>query len=78
MTMPLQINGSGSFFARQEKKDRKYLAGTRNSHTFAVYYYTITLMIQLKDITFSYDSKQEVFRDFSLELEKGGIYGLLG
>lgn len=35
-------------------------------------------MIQLKDITFSYDSKQEVFRDFSLELEKGGIYGLLG
>ncbi len=35
-------------------------------------------MIQVKDITFSYDSKQEVFRDFSLELEKGGVYGLLG
>ncbi len=35
-------------------------------------------MIQVKNITFSYDSRQEVFRDFSLELEKGGIYGLLG
>lgn len=40
-----------------------------------IYYYT---MIQLNNLIFGYDPKHEVFRDFSLKIEAGGIYGLLG
>lgn len=35
--------------------------------------------LEVKDLTFSYrKSRQTVFRDFSLTLQPGHIYGLLG
>ncbi|MDL2243765.1 ATP-binding cassette domain-containing protein, partial [Bacteroidales bacterium OttesenSCG-928-J19] len=34
-------------------------------------------MIRIEEITFKY-KKKEVFTDFSLEMESGRIYGLLG
>ena len=48
-------------------------------HTFAVYYFTITLMLEIKDITFSYGRhRPPVLNDFSANIRDGGIYGLLG
>lgn len=38
----------------------------------------LTDMVDLKDIYFSYSSKQPLFEDLSLKLEGGRIYGLLG
>lgn len=35
-------------------------------------------MIHIKDISFSYDNKKSIFNEFSLDLEIGNIYGLLG
>lgn len=48
-------------------------------HTFTVYYFTITLMLEIKDITFSYGRhRPPVLNDFSANIRDGGIYGLLG
>ena len=48
-------------------------------HTFAVYYFTITLMLEIKDITFSYGRhRPPVLNDFSANIRDGDIYGLLG
>lgn len=47
--------------------------------TFAVYYFTITLMLEIKNITFSYGSRRPpVISDFSVNFPAGGVYGLLG
>ena len=35
-------------------------------------------MIDIKDISFGYNKKRQIFHDFSLNFEKGNIYGLLG
>ena len=35
-------------------------------------------MITISNLNFEYSSKQKVYSDFNLELEKGHIYGLLG
>lgn len=35
-------------------------------------------MIEIKNITFGYKRKMPVFSDFSLQLEQGKVYGLLG
>ena len=35
-------------------------------------------MIEIKDVTFAYRSHQPVLDGFSLQFDKGGIYGLLG
>lgn len=49
-------------------------------HTFAVYYYTNTLnMLKICNLTFAYRRKSRpVLDDFSLEIGRGGVYGLLG
>ena len=37
------------------------------------------MMIEVKNLSFSYGKrKQKVFNDFSLTLDKGSVYGLLG
>ena len=37
------------------------------------------MMIEIKNLSFSYGKKkQSVFNDFSLTLDKGSVYGLLG
>lgn len=37
------------------------------------------MMIEVKNLSFSYGKrKQKVFDDFSLALDKGSVYGLLG
>lgn len=37
------------------------------------------MMIEVKNLSFSYGTrKQKVFDDFSLALDKGSVYGLLG
>lgn len=37
------------------------------------------MMIEVKNMSFSYGKrKQKVFDDFSLALDKGSVYGLLG
>lgn len=47
--------------------------------TFAVYYFTITLMLEIKNITFSYGRRRPpVVSDFSVSFPAGGVYGLLG
>lgn len=51
--------------------------------TFAVYYYTNTLihvtMLTVNHLSFSYSRrKPPVLADFSLSVPKGGVYGLLG
>ena len=35
-------------------------------------------MMEIKNVSFGYKGKQTVFKDFSLSLEEGGVYGLLG
>lgn len=35
-------------------------------------------MLTLKDVTFSYSSKRELIRDFSMQVQPGNVYGLLG
>lgn len=35
-------------------------------------------MIDLKNLSFDYDRRHEVFRDLSLTFQQGHIYGLLG
>ena len=36
------------------------------------------MMMEIKNVSFGYRGKQTVFKDFSLSLEEGGVYGLLG
>lgn len=44
-----------------------------------MYYFTITLMLEIKNITFSYGRRRPpVLNDFSVNISDGGIYGLLG
>ena len=35
-------------------------------------------MMEIKNVSFGYNRKQTVFKDFSLSLEEGNVYGLLG
>lgn len=35
-------------------------------------------MVELKEISFSYNSEEKIFNDFSLKLNEGRFYGLLG
>ena len=35
-------------------------------------------MMEIKNVSFGYRGKQTVFKDFSLSLEEGSVYGLLG
>ena len=35
-------------------------------------------MAELKGISFCYDSEEKIFNDFSLRLNEGRFYGLLG
>ena len=48
--------------------------------TFAVYYYTSTLldMVEIKGLNFSYPRQPSLFKDLDLSLQNGHIYGLLG
>ncbi|HEV7620837.1 MAG TPA: ABC transporter ATP-binding protein [Flavisolibacter sp.] len=46
--------------------------------TFTVYYLTNTLMIQIKDLSFGYKRKRNLYKHLNLTLEAGSIYGLLG
>ena len=36
------------------------------------------MMMEIKNVSFGYKGKQTVFKDFSLSLEEGSVYGLLG
>ena len=36
------------------------------------------MMMEVKNVSFGYRGKQTVFKDFSLSLEEGSVYGLLG
>ena len=36
------------------------------------------MMMEIKNVSFGYNRKQTVFDDFSLSLEEGSVYGLLG
>ena len=36
------------------------------------------MMMEIKNVSFGYRGKQTVFKDFSLSLEEGSVYGLLG
>lgn len=36
------------------------------------------MMIEVQHVTFGYGKKQKVLDDFSLNLEKGSVFGLLG
>lgn len=50
----------------------------QNPIIFNVYYTTNTLMIQIDNLSFRYTRKKILYKDLSLMLEKGRIYGLLG
>ena len=44
-----------------------------------MYYFTITLMLEIKNVTFSYGRRRPpVVSDFSVSFPTGGVYGLLG
>ena len=43
-----------------------------------MYYTTNTLMIQIDNFSFGYNSKKLLYKNLRLELETGRIYGLLG
>jgi ABC-2 type transport system ATP-binding protein len=43
-----------------------------------VYYITNTLMIQIENLSFGYNRKKLLYKNLSLTLETGRIYGLLG
>jgi ABC-2 type transport system ATP-binding protein len=59
-----------------------YLDQQYQPFTFTVYYFTRTLnsqaMIQLDRVTFGYDKRAILFKDLSISLDPGHIYGLLG
>jgi ABC-2 type transport system ATP-binding protein len=45
---------------------------------FTVYYLTNTLMIQIENLSFGYKKKKLLYKNLTLNLEEGSIYGLLG
>ena len=42
------------------------------------YYTNSTTMIDIKNVTFGYTPYQQVVKDFSLQFQESGVYGLLG
>lgn len=51
---------------------------SKQKNTFAVYYVTNTLMIEVKNLSFGYKKRKLLYKNFNLSLPAGSIYGLLG
>ncbi len=43
-----------------------------------MYYLTNTLMIEVQNLSFGYKKRKLLYKNLSLKLEVGSIYGLLG
>ena len=55
-----------------------YYVFTKNRTSFVLYYHTNTLMIKIRNLSFSYNSKKHLYKNLSLDMPMGSIYGLLG